>query len=54
MNVSLGVWNVQALKLMNGKPLLGRTIRLSDANAKPAPRSRYFFLTCHTNNMSFI
>ncbi|XP_013638663.1 PREDICTED: nucleolin 2 isoform X5 [Brassica oleracea var. oleracea] len=29
----------KALKLMNGKPLLGRTIRLSDANAKPAPRS---------------
>ncbi|XP_022570370.2 nucleolin 2 isoform X12 [Brassica napus] len=30
---------LKALKLMNGKPLLGRTIRLSDANAKPAPRS---------------
>ncbi|XP_033148801.1 nucleolin 2 isoform X7 [Brassica rapa] len=28
----------KALKL-NGKQLLGRTIRLSDANAKPAPRS---------------
>ncbi|KAJ4893959.1 Nucleolin 2 [Raphanus sativus] len=29
----------KALKLMNGKPLLGRDIRLSEANAKPAPRS---------------
>ncbi|XP_013583244.1 PREDICTED: nucleolin 2-like [Brassica oleracea var. oleracea] len=43
----------KALKL-NGKPLLGRKIKLDDFNKNPAPRSRCFFLPALIQNINML